>query len=365
MKFTSKTFARSAAHLILSAGMALGLSSMALAQGSAPSAKGATVSGGSTVRTTGIPQRDTLLRMMKPIAVDFTDQRLEDIVQYLQTVTGADFEPLWIDDTHAVGLDKDSTITLKTTSLPALTILDKILERAGSEFTGMSAWQMSDTGSLQFGPRERLNVYKRVETYSIIDLLTEIPNYTDAPDFDLNTVLQGSGGRGASQARSPFRDTGGTRGQDQDVKTPEEKADDLKRLIVSLIESDQWQENGGSGGSITYFQGNFIVNAPDYMHRALNGYPYWPSGGVVVRESKGRRYVSLSTTAEISKIAEVINTPPVAGTAGGGAAPSGGGAGPGGSTAPSGTPATKPGTASSPKPTNAPAGTGTKAPAPK
>ena len=39
-----------------------------------------------------------------------------------------------------------------------------------------------------------------------------------------------------------------------------------------------WTDNGGEGASMHLFNGTLIVNAPDYIHRQINGYSYWPSG---------------------------------------------------------------------------------------
>ncbi len=62
--------------------------------------------------------------------------------------------------------------------------------------TDANTWQLTDYGSLQVGPRSRLNAFKRVEMYDINDLLLEIPDAPNAPEFDLNTVFQATGGSG-------------------------------------------------------------------------------------------------------------------------------------------------------------------------
>jgi hypothetical protein len=74
------------------------------------------------------------------------------------------------------------------------------------------------------------------------------------------------------------------------------------QIITQLVEPDQWVDNGGSGGTIRYYNGTLIVNAPDYMHRGIDGYPYWPSNATTSSVANGRRYVSLTTDAGLARV---------------------------------------------------------------
>lgn len=280
---------------------------------------------GSTVVSSGIPQRDTLNRMLKPVTGEFKDQRLEDALKYIAELTGADMEPLWIDEQNTTGLDKEKQISFKFNGITALKLLERVLEKAQDEAgsAGGNSWQLTEGGGLQVGPKARLNKYKRVEIYDINDLLLVVPDYLNAPQFDLQSVLQNnSGGSG----QSPFRDNNqnsqnkGPGGIDH--KSREDRADELKKLLTDLVEPEQWLDNGGDGGSIRYYQGSFIVHAADYLHRQLNGYPYWPQRATTYGSAGGRRYVSFNGTTSINKLDNLVNRP-VTGVAGGG--PPGGG----------------------------------------
>ncbi len=289
-------------------------------------------------RTTGIPARDTLLRMMRSTSVEFRENRLEDVMKFIETTTGAEMEVMWQSDSAAVGLDKEKLVTLKLTNQTALTVLEKVLEKATDDGsgTGGSTWQLTDTGTFQVGPKERLNAFKRLEVYPINDLLLEIPRFADAPEFDLTQVLQsrragGGGGGGGGNNQGPFQGRGNQ--NPPDARPYQERLDELRRVITSLVEREQWVENGGDGATIQVFQGSFIVNGPDYVHRGLIGYPYWPSSATTSRTVGGRRYVSLSVDTAVAKLASLVNVPVtgvVPGTGGGGGGGGGGGAGGGG-----------------------------------
>lgn len=265
-----------------------------------------------TFRSTGNPKRDTLTRMSKPVTVEFKSQRLEDVIAFISEITGADLEPMWIDDQHGTGMDKERMISLKGDTMSALALLEKVLEKSSDDGVGPSGhtWQLSNSGTMQIGPRDRLNKYKRVEIYDISDLLLVLPNYTNAPEFDLQSVLQsGQGGGG-----SPF--SGNT--QQTEIPRPrEDRARDVIDLITGLVEPEQWTDNGGDGGSIRYYAGTLIVNAPDYMHRQINGYSFWPSY-TASQGPGGRRYVSLTTDSATSVLNSLNPVPVTAVVPGGG-----------------------------------------------
>jgi hypothetical protein len=329
MKALRTTSAFGAAAILVLAGHAF-------AQGSAPQAT-ATTPATPVVRSSGVPQRDTLMRMMRPVSIEFKEHRLEDVMRFIAEVTQADMEVFWIDDRNSSGLDKETPITLRFQKGTALDLLEKVLEKAQSDLSGHgNSWQLDSYGTLQVGPKDRLNRYKTVKLYSVADLLHELPEYADAPEFDLQSVLQ-STGQGGGNSQSPFREA---QNQNIDRRPLEERVREIQDLIISLVETEQWVDNGGDGASIRFFQGNFLVNAPDYIHRQIDGYPFWPAADTHVSTINGRRYVSFSAETAANKIRGFRNIP-VPGVAGGGITPIAPG-GPGGSATPPANPAREP-----------------------
>jgi hypothetical protein len=290
------------------------------------------------VRSSGVPQRDTLMRMMRPVSIEFKEHRLEDVIRFLGEVTQADMEVFWLDDRNSSGLDKDTPITLRFDRGTALDLLEKVLDKARTDSIGQgSSWQLDSSGTLQIGPKDRLNRFKTVKLYSIADLLIEIPDYVDAPEFDLQSVLQDQGGQGGG-GQSPFRDA---QQQAPDRKPLEDRVREIQDIIVSLVETEQWVDNGGDGASIRFFQGSFLVNAPDYIHRQIDGYPYWPAADTRVATVNGRRYVSLGVNTAANKVRGFRNVD-VPGIAGGGSITPNAPGGPGGSATPPASPGTGP-----------------------
>ena len=300
---------------------ALLAAALVLAAGAAPAAAQATrpEPGRRVARASVPPQRVTLQRMMKRVTVNFEDASLRDAVAFIVQVTGAEIEPVW-DDGSGNGLDPEQLVAVHADDMTALDILERLLHQAsdGFGFGGGATWQMTEWGAMKIGPKEILNQDRYVRIYPISDLIYEIPDFTDAPKLDLNSVLQSSQGGGG---QSPFQQNNDT---DRERLTPEERAQPIVDMLVNLVEPEQWEDNGGSGASVRYWQGALLVNAPDYIHRGIDGYPYWPAEYTVARTVDSRRYVTMSIDTGISTVDGFAQDPVTAvvpGQSGGGDPP--------------------------------------------
>lgn len=233
-------------------------------------------------------KKSALVALSMPITLDVEDQPIEDIFNFIIDVTGADLLPIYLNDnTSADGMDPETQVTIKVTNTPALIVLDRLLKRIQRlEGTGIEyTWQLSEYGSIECGPKTELNRDQRVELYDISDLLFVVPNFDNAPEFDLQSAVSAAGGGGGGGGQSPF--SGG--GQDVDLTSAQERADAISDLIQSTIEPEQWAELGGDGASMTTFGNSLVITAPDYIHRQIAGYSFWPSRLQQVRKVDGRQ----------------------------------------------------------------------------
>ncbi len=278
-----------------------------------------TVATGQVVaRSSGIPQRDTLMKFMTTATVEFKETRLEEVMRWIVATSGADADVLWMDDHSGTGLDKDTPVTAKFENRTLLDIVDGVLERFGdvNASGGGATWQMTQSGAIQISTKDRLNKYRRVEVYPIRDLLFETPNYTNAYELDLQQALQQagqSGGGGGGQ--SPF--TQQNQGGEQQRKDQAEKANEIIDILTQLVETEQWQQNGGESSTMRYFQGALLVNAPDYVHRGLGGYSWWSRGATRISHQGNRRYVTMGMDAATNMLKDMQNQPITATTGSG------------------------------------------------
>jgi len=248
------------------------------------------------------PRAVTLRKLSQPISLEVTDQPLRDVITFIEKVQGVEILAHYATDT-ADGLDPEQPITINFHDRPALSLIKMLLSMTETEYDG-NAWQFTDYGALEIGPKQNLNKRKYTVIYPVQDLLVDIPRHDDAPDLSLQTALQQGGGRGGGGGGANiFSGTGGD--TNTNTKTEKEMADDLVELIENSIEPDQWLDNGGDGANIRFFRGNLIISAPDYIHRQINGYPWWPSGSYYSSVQAAPRYVSLGVDLQNSRVLNI------------------------------------------------------------
>ncbi len=258
-------------------------------------------------------KRDNLAKMLRPISLSVQDQPLGDVMRFIEDFTGAQLDIIYMDDRTPEGLDPETPVSLDVQNISALRLLELVLDQAGRDSFEGASWQLTSWGSIEAGLKTSLNRRQRVQVYDIADLLLELPDYPDAPEIDLQSVLQNNQGGGGGQ--SPFG--GDTQGNDDEERDLEARRDAIIDLIQAIVEPDQWQRNGGDGGNITVFQNTLIIRAADYMHRQIDGYRFWPSTRQSATGVGASRYVSFSLDTGIGTVDGFENQPVVVDTGGG------------------------------------------------
>ena len=104
------------------------------------------------VESQQIPQRDTLVKLTKPISVEFTDTRLEEVFAYIAEQTGAKIDVKWISDRYQTGFDKDQLVSVVAAPGTALDLIERVLDEIEVDLEE-PAWQMKRTGEIEVGRR--------------------------------------------------------------------------------------------------------------------------------------------------------------------------------------------------------------------
>ena len=251
--------------------------------------------------------------------VNFTGHEFRTVVGFLSELAGLDILAKWNEQGFGEGFDPNAKITLQLKNPTSLvTILELVMKQATDEET---TWVLGD-GFVEIGTKTQLNKNKYVRIYPVLELLFVPPKFEDAPQLDLQSVLQSASqsGSGGSNSGNLFQDDN----QDSEANNAnrgDEKtqSEELIDIITSIVEPNQWESLGGDGGSIRYFRGNLIINAADYLHREVGGYPFQPSrirgAGSAARASNGPlglaqaipspRYVTLTGDWGIAKIIDI------------------------------------------------------------
>jgi hypothetical protein len=187
-----------------------------------------------------------------------------EAVDFLRDVSGANIHVNW-KALEEQNVTADTQVNLRLRSVSLRKVLNLLLSEAGG---GEALAFYVDAGVIEITTKEMADkkVYTRV--YPVEDLVTDIPDFVDAPDFSLQSSTQQSqGGGGGSQGL--FSNQSGERDREP-VKTKEERGAELVALITETIRPDVWADNGGTA-TIRYFRGSLVVTAPRSVHEQLGG----------------------------------------------------------------------------------------------
>ncbi|MCA9275380.1 MAG: hypothetical protein KDA29_05095 [Phycisphaerales bacterium] len=198
--------------------------------------------------------------------VEFNDNAFEDVVGFIGSTTGIDIDVDW-ESLADIGVDPDTPVSLKLNSVQIDVLLDRVLGKV-SDPTLPAGWAIQD-GILSIASDEVLRLNTVLETYDIRDLIFIVPDFDNAPEFDLQSAVQaasGAGGGGGGQ--SPF--SGGSQ-DPQDIPTRDERVTAIVDLIQANVDPDGWTALGGDTSSITELNGNFIITTTPKNHRAIIG----------------------------------------------------------------------------------------------
>jgi hypothetical protein len=202
---------------------------------------------------------------------------LADSIDFLRDVSDANIVVNW-KALEEAGVSRDVPVTLHLRNIS----LRKAMQLILSEASGGDKLSFTlDQGVIEITTRDLADQKMFTCIYPVDDLIMDIPDFTDAPDFSLNSTSNNpsqnpsGGSAGVPQAGGvvggPFQQNGGGGGNGTDQgKTKTERADDLIKLIETTIQPDIWKDNGGTA-SITYFNGNLIVTAPRSVQEAIGG----------------------------------------------------------------------------------------------
>lgn len=195
------------------------------------------------------------------VPVEFTDNPLSDVIGFIAQNAAIDVDVDW-NSLEEIGIDQDMPVSLRLVSgAPISTVLDRVLAQV-SDPALPAEWAVVD-GILVIASDEVLRRNTTMRSYDIRDLLFEIPNFDNAPDFELQSS-SGSGGGGTS----PFQGGGG----DEEDRVPrQDRVDQLVQVIQNNVDPNGWLDLGGNTGAVQELSGVLIITQTPKAHRQING----------------------------------------------------------------------------------------------
>lgn len=194
----------------------------------------------------------------------FDNVTLSEAVDFLRDVSGTNIHVNWRALEQA-GIGKDATVNLRLRSVPLRKVLRLLLSEAASGNNTLTFFV--DQNVLEITTREIADQTMFTRIYPVEDLLLEVPDFNQPPNFNIQATPSGRGGGGGGSLLGGSG--GGTRGQTGQT-TREQRAQALIDTIQSVIQPEVWNISGGTS-AIRFWNGSLIVTAPRSVHEALGG----------------------------------------------------------------------------------------------
>jgi hypothetical protein len=230
----------------------------------APAAPAPALTNGKAAKSNQIdPKRALNTRLPE---TKLSDVRLADAIEFLQDASGANIHVNWR-ALETVNITRETQVTVRVQSLPLRKVLKYVLTEADG--AGLITFYAED-GVIEITTREMADQRLITKVYPVEDLLLTIPDFTDAPQFQLNQASQtsGRGGGGGGSSQGLFTGTNTT--EQGNVRDRASRGNELVQLVMDTVEPEIWRENGGNS-SIRFFRGKLIVTAPRSVHEKIGG----------------------------------------------------------------------------------------------
>jgi hypothetical protein len=193
---------------------------------------------------------------------EFENMPIKDILAYMGEV--GKFSIVYDKALEEAGIDLSTrSVTIRLSRMTYETALNLILPK--------ECGYRIEAGYILITTLEKSWLPLRIGTYSIQLTMAEIPNFTTAPRFEVNAVLQQ-----ASQATSGGGGGGGlfatttTQPEETGRATPERIIEMIKKFVKN--QNDRriapWDDEGGPA-TIQYLGGRLIVSQTDHGHKAI------------------------------------------------------------------------------------------------
>ena len=226
--------------------------------------------------------RETSQKLQTSVPINFEANSLESVIDYIRTTTGANIFVNW-PALLLVGVEQDLPISLQLAEVPAEKALSLVLQQASAAAGDLDpvGYSINDGVVTISTVRELKRETGSPRVYDIRDLLVQVPNFNEAPEFDLTSALSntssgggGSGGGGGGGGGGGAGGDGGLFGNSEEGEedaevSREELIQQLTDLITETVGNpDEWIDQEST---LRELNGNLIVKTNADNHRAITG----------------------------------------------------------------------------------------------
>ena len=197
--------------------------------------------------------------------IKFNGIPLQDAIDFVRDVSGANIHVNWR-ALELLNVTRQMPVTLQLSNVTTRRVLRSLLDETGS---GEMLTFYIDEGVIEVTTVEISDQKLITKVYPVEDLVMTIPDFGDAPTFNLQNQTNQTSGQGGGGGGGQNLFSGSQAGQENNRETRQERADALVTLIMDTVRPEVWRENGGTS-SVRYFNGHLIVTAPRSVHEQIS-----------------------------------------------------------------------------------------------
>ena len=212
-------------------------------------------------RELGRTRRTVTSAMRSRPGIDFQHTSVKSVLVYLGEV--GKFGIVFDKALEAAGIDLEArTVSIKVSRVSYEKAIELVLPRECGYRVG--------PGYVLITTLEKSWLPLKTATYSIRLALAEIPDFTDAPRFEVGDVTQAAAAAAGGGGFGDLFGGGAATTTDQNQTTPDRIIELLQKFVRN--ENDRriapWADEGGPA-TITYLGGQLIITQTDHGHRAI------------------------------------------------------------------------------------------------
>ncbi|MEM6507587.1 MAG: hypothetical protein AAF711_19285, partial [Planctomycetota bacterium] len=218
--------------------------------------------------------------LRKIVTLNNDNLSLDQVIAFIRDTTGANIAVNW-PALELVGIDQDSLVTISLSRVPAEQLLRLVLDQVSADaFDDDKAGFTVSEGIVKISTLRDLKSETETRVYDIRDLLVQVPNFSNAPGFDLNDALSNTSSGGSGQGTTGGGGGGGGGGEgglfgddDEDegeeLPSRQELVDQIVELITTTVgDPDEWLDEEST---LTELNGNMIIKTTGDNHRQIIG----------------------------------------------------------------------------------------------
>jgi general secretion pathway protein D len=197
-----------------------------------------------------------------------------DVIDFLRDVTSANIFVNWR-ALEASQVDKNTPVTALLRDVKFAKALSTILNDVGGATVKLG--YTIDEGVITISTIDDLSKNVVTQVYDIRDIIVDIPDFANAPSFNLSSTTSGtgtgtSGGTSSGSSTGLFSNTSSGSGSSGTPGiTRADRIAQIITLIQDTVSSETWKDNGGNVGSIKELSGQLIVTqTPESQRQLLN-----------------------------------------------------------------------------------------------